>query len=59
MEVNSGLGVEKGSKTSDLKKKLKFEPIGNNLSNLRELGKKLKPILEELSEESMEIYWGC
>jgi len=44
MEVNSGLGVERGSETSELKKKLKFEPIGNNLSNLQELGKKLKPI---------------
>ena len=44
MEVNSGLGVKKGSETSNLKKKLKFEPLGNNLSNLQELGKKLKPI---------------
>ena len=38
------MGVERGSETSDLKKKFKFEPIGNNLSNLQELGKKLKPI---------------
>jgi len=44
MEVNYGLGVEKGSETSDLKKNLKFEPIGNNLSKLQKLGKKLKPI---------------
>ena len=44
MEINSGLGVERGSGTSDFKKKLKFESIGNNPSNLQELGKKLKPI---------------
>ena len=34
----------------DPKKKLRFEPIDNNLSSLRELGRKLKAI-----EENMEI----
>jgi len=44
MEVHPGLGVERGSEASDLKKKLKCEPIRNNFSNLRELSRKLKSI---------------
>ena len=44
MEVHSGLGVERGSKVSDLKKKLKCELIQNNFSNLQELSRKLKSI---------------
>ena len=44
MEVHPGLGVEKVSEASDLKKKLKCEPIRNNFSNLRELNRKLKSI---------------
>jgi len=44
MEVHSGLEVEKGPEVSDLKKKLKCEPIRNNFSNLRELSRKSKSI---------------
>jgi len=44
MEVHSGLGVERVSEATDLKKKLKCEPIRNNFSNLRELNRKLKSI---------------
>jgi len=44
MEIHPGLEVEKGPEVSDLKKKLKCEPIRNNFSNLRELSRKLKSI---------------
>jgi len=44
MEVHPGLGVERVSEAADLKKKLKYEPIRNNFSNLRELSRKLKSI---------------
>ena len=47
MEVHPGLGVERGPKASDLKKKLKCEPIRNNFSNLQELSRKLKSIQRE------------
>jgi len=40
MEIKPEFGVE----SVDLKKKMKFEPIDNNLSSLRELGMKLKTI---------------
>jgi len=44
MEIKPEFGVEKESESVDLKKKMKFEPIDNNLSSLRELGRKLKVI---------------
>jgi len=44
MEIKSGFGVERESEVSDLKKKLRFEPIKNNLSKLKELRRKLKVI---------------
>jgi len=44
MEIKPEFGVKKESKSVDLKKKMKFEPIDNNLSSLRELGRKLKAI---------------
>jgi len=44
MEVHPGLEVEKGPEVSDLKKKLKCEPIRNNFSNIRKLSRKLKSI---------------
>jgi len=44
MEVKSSFGVERESEDLDLKKKLRFKPIENNLSKLRELGRKLKVI---------------
>jgi len=44
MEIKPEFGVEKRSKSMDPKKKMKFELIDNNLSSLRELGRKLKAI---------------
>jgi len=58
MEIKPEFGVEKESKLVDLKKKMKFEPIDNNLSSLRELGRKLKAIQRGVFR-STEICWGC
>jgi len=44
MEINMGYGVENEFDSSSLKKKLFFNIKGNNLTNLRALGWKLKTI---------------
>jgi len=44
MEIKPEFGVERESESTDLKRKMRFEPIDNNLWSLRELRRKLKAI---------------
>jgi len=44
MEIRSEFEVERESESLNLKRKLRIRTIENNLSSLRELGRKLKAI---------------